>query len=143
MTTISQDFDKEIPELKPEQNIATLELADRIKQIARSIREGSLQMRDTVKVLRESGAIEEMAGAIQTAAIAARDTANEVSKIASELRESGVIKETSLAIEGTTSAVVRTAETVKDTSADVKQAMPKTLSKIQQASKRKSSKSSV
>ena len=143
MTTISQDFDKEIPELTQEQNIATLELADRIKQIARNIRESSLQVRNTVKVLRESGAIDELAGAIQTAAFAARDTANEVSKVASDLRESGVIKETSMAIEDTTSAMVRTAETVKDTSAEIKQAMPKTISKIQQASKRKSRKSTA
>ena len=140
MTTISQDFDKEIPEFKREQNIATLELADRIKQIARSIREGSLQVRDTVKVLRESGAIEEMAGAIQTAAFAARDTANEVSKVASDLRESGVVKQTSMAIEDTTSAFVRTAETVNGTAAEVKQSMPETISKIQQATKRKSRK---
>ena len=116
-------------------DLSAREIADRIKQIAQNIRESSLKVQGTLKVLRESGAILELASAVQTAAIASRDIANEVSRAASELRESGLVKGTASAIEGTTTAALDTAETLKGTSADIKNSMPNTSSTLEKASR--------
>jgi hypothetical protein len=55
------------------------------KNIAKTIREASARMRQTVLTLCQSGAIYEITEAIHEASFAARDTTK-------DLRESGVIK---------------------------------------------------
>ena len=52
--------------------------AESIKNIAKSIREASAKMRETVRTLRESGAIDEITQAVYEATVAARDTAKEL-----------------------------------------------------------------
>jgi signal transduction histidine kinase len=49
--------------------------AETIKNIAKDIREASTKMNETVKTLRETGAIEEITQAVLEASITARDTA--------------------------------------------------------------------
>jgi signal transduction histidine kinase len=98
-----------IKEMTPEQT------AEAIKNIAKRIREESAKMRETVKVIRQSGAIEELTDAVREAAMAARDSAMEINEVATDLRQRGVIKETISAAEETSVTARETAMTVKDT----------------------------
>jgi hypothetical protein len=98
-----------IRDMTPEQT------AEAIKNIARNIREGSHKMREAVKAIRESGAIDELTEAVREATIAARDTAKEISDTAKDMKERGVIRETIDAAEETNIAARETAQTVRDT----------------------------
>ena len=72
----------------------TQKTIDSIKNIAINIREASNRARETMRVLRQSGAINELTSAIQEAMIAARDTTREINETAKELRDRGVIRDT-------------------------------------------------
>ncbi len=72
----------------------TQKTIDSIKNIASNIREASNKTRDTVRVLRQSGAINELTAAISEAMIAARDTTREINETAKDLRDRGVIRDT-------------------------------------------------
>jgi signal transduction histidine kinase len=98
-----------IKEMTPEQT------AEAIKNIAKRIREESAKMRETFKVIRQSGAIEELTDAVREAAMAARDSAREINDVASDLKQRGVIKETLSAAEETSVVAREAAQTMKDT----------------------------
>ena len=98
-----------IREMTPEQT------AEAIRNIARRIREESAKMRDTVKIIRQSGAIEELTEAVREATLAARDSAKEINGVASELKQRGVIRDTINAGEEITASARETAQTVRDT----------------------------
>lgn len=134
VTTLSPDLG--IPKSEPtnSREITAMEIADKAKLVAKNIRESSLRVRDTVKILRQSGAIDELADAIHTAVAASRDTAKEINEATKELRESGLIRETAVAIEDTTSAVRQTLDTVKESAREVKQLMPQTSKTFGRAS---------
>ena len=70
-----------------------------IKNIAENIRDSSSRIRETVRTLRQSGAIDELRKAIQEAMIATRDTTQEINATARDLKERGIIKDTASAIE--------------------------------------------
>jgi uncharacterized protein YjgD (DUF1641 family) len=89
--------------------------ADAIKSVAKNIRESSYKMREAVKAIRESGAIDELTEAVREATIAARDTAREISDTAKDMRERGVIRETINAAEEVNVAARETARTVRET----------------------------
>lgn len=89
--------------------------ADAIKNVAKNIRESSYKMREAVKAIRESGAIDELTEAVREATIAARDTAREISDTAKDMRERGVIRETINAAEEVNVAARETARTVRET----------------------------
>jgi hypothetical protein len=89
--------------------------ADAIKNIARNIRESSYKMREAIKAIRQSGAIDELTEAVREATIAARDTAVEISDTAKDMRERGVIRETIIAAEEVNVAARETAQTVRET----------------------------
>jgi uncharacterized protein YjgD (DUF1641 family) len=108
-TTQNKTTKVAIRDMTPEQT------AEAIKNIAKNIREGSYKMREAVKVLRESGAIDELTEAVREATVAARDTVKEISDTAKDMKERGVIRETINAAEETTIAARETAETVRDT----------------------------
>ena len=82
----------------------TQKTIDSIKNIAINIREASNKARETMRVLRQSGAINELTSAIQEAMIAARDTTREINETAKELRDRGVIRDTASTIDETTTA---------------------------------------
>jgi hypothetical protein len=109
-----------IREMTPEQT------AEAIKSIARNIRETSAKMREAVRAIRQSGAIDELTEAVREATIAARDTAIEISDAAKEMRERGVIKDTANVIEETTMVARDTVQSLKDTTS------PKTPETIEQ-----------
>jgi methyl-accepting chemotaxis protein len=91
------------------------ETAEAIKNVAKNIREGSYKMREAVRAIRQSGAIDELTEAVREATIAARDTAKEISETARDMRERGIIKETINAAEETNIAARETAQTVRET----------------------------
>jgi hypothetical protein len=72
-----------------------------IKDVASNIREVSCRMRDVVRAIRGSGAIDELTSTIHEAMIAARDATREINNTAKELKERGVIKDTATAVEET------------------------------------------
>jgi len=98
-----------LKEMTPEQT------AEAIKNIAKRIREESTKMRETVKIIRQSGAIEELTEAVREATLAARDSAKEINEVANELKQKGVIRETISAAEETGASARDTAQTVRDT----------------------------
>jgi signal transduction histidine kinase len=61
-----------VTQMTPEQT------AQSIKNIAKTIREASARMRETVRTLHQSGAIDEITKAVHEATLAARDTAKEI-----------------------------------------------------------------
>lgn len=107
-----------------------------IKNVAGNIRHASAKLRDTVRTLRQSGAINELIYAIHDAVIAARDTTIEISEIARDLRERGVIKDTAIALEQAAKAARETAETVKYTAQQVGESAPQTAEIVKEAANR-------
>ena len=83
------------------------EVAVKIKEIARRIREQSALMRNTIRTIHKSGAIEELTVAVRDAVITARDVSQEIQGTAKELRDRGVIKDIADTIEET-SDIIRT-----------------------------------
>ena len=89
--------------------------ADVIKNLAKNIRETSSKMRQAVRTIRQSGAIDELTEAVREATIAARDTAKEINDTARDLKQRGVIKDTANVIEETTSVARDTVKSLRDT----------------------------
>ena len=102
--------------------------AQAIKDIARRIREESAKVKETVRIIRESGAIEELTEAIKEASLAARDTSREISAAATELKERGVIRDTAVAVETTARTAKETGQTINDMSRQAKDAAPEVAS---------------
>src|SRR5918912_625689 len=98
-----------IRDMTPEQT------AEAIKNVAKNIREGSYKMREAVRAIRQSGAIDELTEAVREATIAARDTAKEINDVAKDMKERGVIQETIVAAEEVNIAARDTAQTVRET----------------------------
>src|ERR687897_2850256 len=86
--------------------------ADAIKNVAKNIRESSYKMREAVRAIRQSGAIDELTEAVREATIAARDTAKEISDTARDMRERGIIRETIDAAQETNIAARENAQTI-------------------------------
>jgi hypothetical protein len=81
------------------------EVAVKIKEIARRIREQSALMRNTIRTIHKSGAIEELTVAVRDAVITARDVSQEIQGTAKELRDRGVIKDIADTIEETSDII--------------------------------------
>ncbi len=113
-----------IRDMTPEQT------AQAIKNVAKNIREGSYKMREAVKAIRESGAIDELTEAVREATIAARDTAKEISDTTKDLKERGVIKETASAVEETTMIAHKTVQSVRDVARDAAETTPQTVDTV-------------
>ena len=88
------------------------QIAESIKNLARSIHKGSSKMTTTVQVLHKSGAISDLSLAVREASIAARDTAREIRDTARELKEGSFIGDTARAIQETTDSASSTVDTV-------------------------------
>ena len=113
---------KRVPaQLNPEQ------IAQSIKNIAKGIHEGSFKMRKTVRILHQSGAINELTQAVYEASVAARDTAREIRDTAMDLKEDGIISGTAGAIQETTVAARVTVHTVRDLATSTGETFPKAI----------------
>jgi methyl-accepting chemotaxis protein len=107
------------------------EVAESIKAIAKNIRDSSMQVRQTVKTLRESGGLQELTEAINMAVIAARDTAKDINDTARELQESGMIDQTRSAVEETASTTRDTVQRVREEAGKMSQSVKKTGENLQ------------
>jgi uncharacterized protein YjgD (DUF1641 family) len=117
----------------PTVDSSTQKTIQTIKDVAINIREASSRMRDVVRVLRESGAIDELTAAIQEAMIAARDTTREINETAKELKERGVVKDTATVVEETVAIAREIRESVIHTAQQVSESAPLTGETIRNA----------
>lgn len=102
-------------------------IAQSIKNLAKEIHEGSYKMRKTVRILHQSGAINELTQAVYEASVAARDTAREIRDTAMDLKEDGIISDTAGAIQETTVAARVTVHTVRDLKTSTGETFPKAI----------------
>ena len=84
MTSSTQEEEENLDHSATIVDANTQKTIDSIKNTASNIREGSSKVRDTVRTLRQSGAINELIYAVQEAMITARDTTREISETARE-----------------------------------------------------------
>ena len=101
MSSSIDDSQSRSPKTAPIVDPYTQRSIQTIKDVANNIREASFRMRDVVRALRESGAIDELTTAVYEAMIAARDTTREINETAKELKDRDVIKDTATAVEET------------------------------------------
>ena len=87
MTSVNNNTIKtSIRQMTPDQT------AESIRNIAKGIRETSAKIRETIKTLHHSGAIDEFTQAVHEAVLAARDTAKEINVTSKDLKERGIIR---------------------------------------------------
>jgi methyl-accepting chemotaxis protein len=89
-------------------------------------------MRETMKTLRESGAIPEMAEAIREGSFAVRDTVKGINEEAQELKKKGIVVDTASAVENTLKSAEKSIATVKEMTTDAGKASPKTTKAVQE-----------
>lgn len=106
------------------------ETVEAIQNVSKNIREYSFKMRETMKTLRESGAIPEMADAIREASFAVRDTVNDINETTKELKRKGAVVDTASAIENTLKLAEESAVTVKEIATDAGNVSPHTTKAI-------------
>jgi hypothetical protein len=83
-------------------------------------------MRDVVRIIHRSGAIDEMTFAMRDVIIAARDASREINIVAKELREHEIIKYTFAGLDEIISSGKETAQVLRDITDDAKRAAPNT-----------------
>ena len=83
------------------QQFSAEETVGTIQNISKNIRDYSLLMRETMKTIRESGAIPEMAEAIREGSFAVRDTVKDINDEARKLKKNGIVVDTANAVENT------------------------------------------
>jgi ribosome recycling factor len=81
ISTTAMSITARIRDMTPQQT------ADAIKNIAKNIRETSYKMREAVRAIRQSGAIDELTEAVREASIAARDSAQTVQQNVSRTQQ--------------------------------------------------------
>ena len=101
-----------------------------IQNISRNIREHSFQMSQTMKTLRESGAIPEIASAIRDSSFAVRDIAKDISETTQELKKNGMVNETANAVENTLKSAEESVMTVKDLAIVAGKTSPNTVQAV-------------
>jgi methyl-accepting chemotaxis protein len=129
MSSIDDSKSKTAPTVDP----STQRTIQTIKDVANNIREASFRIRDLVRALRETGAIDELTTAVHEAMIAARDTTREISETAKELKDRGVIKDTATAVEETAAAAREIGETARSAAQQVGESAPLTSEAIRSA----------
>ena len=102
-----------------------------IQNISKNIRDYSLRMRETMKTLRESGAIPEMAQAIREGSFAVRDTVEDINAVTNELKKNGVIVDTANALENTLKSAEKSITTVKEITTEAERTSPLTAKSVQ------------
>jgi hypothetical protein len=80
-------------------------------------------MREIVRVIHQSGAIEELTGAVKEATIAARDSIREINE-KRELKENDVIRDTATAVDEVAMRARETAQILSAISEEAKLAAP-------------------
>ena len=112
------------------QQLNANQTVENIQNISRNIREYSLQMRQTMQTLRESGAIPEVALAIRDGSFAARDIAKNISETTQDFKRSGIVHETASAVENTLKSAEESMITVKDLATVAGKTSPNTIQAV-------------
>ena len=112
------------------QQLNANQTVENIQNISRNIREYSLQMRQTMKTLRESGAIPEVALAIRDGSFAARDIAKNISETTQDFKRNGIVHETASAVENTLKSAEESMITVKDLATVAGKTSPNTIQAV-------------
>ena len=100
------------------------ETVESLQNISKNIRGYSMKIKETMRVLRESGAIPEFAEAIREGSFAIRDTVNDINETTKELKRKGIFVDTASAIENTYKSAEESIETVKEITIDSGLASP-------------------
>ena len=112
------------------QQLNANQTVESIQNISRNIREYSLQMRQTMQALRESGAIPEVALAIRDGSFVARDIAKNISETAQDFKRNGIVHETASAVENTLKSAEESMTTVKDLATVAEKTSPNTIQAV-------------
>lgn len=112
------------------QQLNANQTVESIQNISRNIREYSLQMRQTMQALRESGAIPEVALAIRDGSFVARDIAKNISETAQDFKRNGIVHETANAVENTLKSAEESMITVKDLATVAGKTSPNTIQAV-------------
>jgi len=94
------------------------ETVETLQNISKNIRGYSLKMKETMKCLRESGAIPEFAEAIREGSFALRDTVSDINETTKELKRKGTFVDTANAIEDTYKSAEESIANVKQIAID-------------------------
>jgi len=94
------------------------ETVETLQNISKNIRGYSLKMKETMKCLRESGAIPEFAEAIREGSFALRDTVSDINETTKELKRKGIFVDTANAIEDTYKSAEESIANVKQIAID-------------------------
>jgi len=94
------------------------ETVETLQNISKNIRGYSLKMKETMKCLRESGAIPEFAEAIREGSFALRDTVRDINETTKELKRKGIFVDTASAIEETYKSAEESIANVKQMAID-------------------------
>ncbi|HET7149236.1 MAG TPA: hypothetical protein VFI73_12135 [Candidatus Nitrosopolaris sp.] len=108
-------------QMNPEQ------IAQSIRNIAKGIHEGSYKVTKTIRILHQSGAINELTHAVYDATVAARDTAREIRDTANDLKEDGIIGGTANAIQETKVVADAMVHTVRDIATGTAKTFPRAI----------------
>ena len=106
-----------------------------IRDIAKGIRETSAKIRETIKTLHRSGAIDEFTQAVHEATLATSSTTKEINETPKDLKEHGIINgranamEEPIMITRGTSGIAR-----NNTTYDMAEAIPKSRERLQKGS---------
>ena len=106
------------------------ETVEALQNISKNIRGYSLKMKETMKSLRESGAIPEFAEAIREGSFALRETVGDISETTKELQRKGIFVDTASAIEDTYKSAEQSIANVKQIAIDSGIASPHTSKAI-------------
>ena len=112
------------------QQLNANQTVENIQNISRNIRVYSLQMRQTMQTLRESGAIPEVALAIRDGSFAARDIAKNISETTQDFKRNGIVHETASAVENTLKSAEESMITVKDLATVAGKTSPNTIQAV-------------
>jgi hypothetical protein len=102
-----------------------------IQNISKNIRDYSLRMRETMKTLRESGAIPEMAEAIREGSFAVRDTVKDINAATQELKKNGIVVDTATAVENTLKSAEKSITIAKEITIEAGKASPHATKTVQ------------
>ena len=105
-----------------------------IRDIAKGIRETSAKIRETIKTLHRSGAIDEFTQAVHEATLATSSTTKEINETSKDLKEHGIINGRANAMEETIMITRGTSGIARNTTYDMAEAVPKSRERLQKGS---------
>lgn len=112
------------------QSLSANQTIEVIQNISKNIRAYSIQMRQTVKIIRESGVIPEIALAIRDGSLAVRDTMKDINETTQHIRNNGLVSDTAQAVENTLKSAEQSAIIMKEITTDVGRVSPNTTKAI-------------